>query len=89
MKAPSPIVVRLFRRAVVVAGDRARADVDVLTDRGIADVAQVVDLRAAADAAVLDLDEVADLDALGELRAGSEPCERAEFARGCGCHNRP
>src|SRR5579885_302317 len=31
--------------AVVVAGDRARADVDVLGDLGVADVGEVVDLR--------------------------------------------
>src|SRR5271165_2040337 len=47
--------------AVVVAGDRPRADVRARADAGVADVGQVVDLGPLLDGGVLDLDEVADL----------------------------
>src|SRR5215510_8872421 len=59
-------------RAVIIARDRAGADVDPAADRRIADVGQVVRLRAGADLARLDLDEVADVDFLGEPDAGAE-----------------
>ncbi len=52
--------------AVVVAGDRHGAHVDLAADRGVPDVAQVVRLAARADLAVLHLDEVADARAVAE-----------------------
>ena len=64
--------------AVIVAGDRAGADVDVLGDIGVADVGEVVDLRAEADLRGLDLGEVAD------ARAG-----RSSSRGGCGQTARP
>src|ERR1039458_4605090 len=52
--------------AVIVAGDRPGADVDLAADRGIADVAQVVHLAAGTDLAVLDLDEITQVHAIGD-----------------------
>ena len=46
MNAPSPIVVAVLARAVVVGGDGAGADVDALADLGVAEIAHVVLLRA-------------------------------------------
>src|SRR5690606_36693198 len=66
-------------RAVVVASDRAGADVDLRADRGVAYVGQMVHLAAGRDLAVLHLDEVADLHALGESGAGPQPRERPDL----------
>ena len=60
--------------AVVVAGDRAGADVDVAADRGVAKIGQVVGLRAVADLGGLGLDEVADVDLV--CQPGSRPQAR-------------
>ena len=49
MNAPSSITVWCLARAVVVAGDRAGADVHLLADRRVAEVRQVVRLRALAE----------------------------------------
>ena len=46
MKAPSSITVCVLVLAVVVAGDGARADVDLGADRRVAEIRQVVGLRA-------------------------------------------
>src|SRR5690606_38546771 len=46
--------------AIVVAGDGARADVDVGADIGVADVAEMVDLGTPLQARRLDLHEIAD-----------------------------
>ena len=51
----------IFAEAVIIAGDRARADVGLGADRGVADVGQMVDLGALADLGLLELDEIADL----------------------------
>ena len=61
MNAPSSIVVVLLVHAVVVARDRAGADVDVVADRRIAEIGEVHRLRAGAEHGLLHLDEVADL----------------------------
>src|SRR5262245_35872442 len=63
----------VLRYAVVVAGDRSRADVDARAHLGVADVGEMVGLGAGADTARLDLDEVADVHVLGEARAGAQP----------------
>ena len=65
--------------AVVVAGDRARADVGACADVGVADIAQMVDLGAPLDRAAFHLDEVADARALADIAAGPEPRERADL----------
>src|SRR6266536_2944346 len=56
-------------RPVVVAGDRAGADVDVSSDLGVADVGEVIGFGALTDAARLDLDEVPEVHVGGEARA--------------------
>ncbi len=71
--------------AIVIACDRAGADVDVLADSRVADVAQVIDLTAVADFALLDLDEVANLDLVRELDAGPDPGKGTDLAIGPGC----
>ena len=76
--APSPIVVAVLARAVVVGGDRAGADVDALADLGVAEVAHVVLLRAGAEARVLELGEVADLGAAPDDAARPEVAERPD-----------
>jgi hypothetical protein len=58
--------------AVVVAGDRAGADVDAAADRRVADVGQMVGLGLRGDRAVLDLDEVADMHVLGQHGARAQ-----------------
>ncbi|OEI69381.1 hypothetical protein Cus16_1225 [Curtobacterium sp. ER1/6] len=64
--------------AVVVRGDRVRADVGLLADLGVADVRQVRDLAAASDDRVLRLDEGADLAPLAEDRARTQVGEGAD-----------
>src|SRR5256885_866046 len=56
-------------RSVVVAHDRAGADVDVSAHLAVADIREVIRLGACAYATRLDLHEVADVHALGEVRA--------------------
>src|SRR5713226_7989351 len=54
---------------VVVAGDRAGADIDVFSDLAVADVGKVIRLGALTDAARLDLDEVAEVHVGRQARA--------------------
>ena len=68
--------------AVVIAGDRARADVRARADARIADIGQMIDLRTALDRRLLDLDEVADVSVLGDVRAGAQPRIRPEDRTG-------
>ena len=82
MKAPSPISVRVLVRAVVIAGDGAGADIDLLADGRVAEVGQVIGLAARAEDAVLDLDEVADVHARGQAGARPEARERTDVAVG-------
>src|SRR5690606_23439032 len=51
----------ILAETVVVAGDRAGADIGFGTDAGIADIGQVIDLGAGLDARLLHLDEIADM----------------------------
>src|SRR5690606_37045946 len=67
-------------RAVVVARDRARADVDAAAEGRVADVAQVIHLGAGRSPAVLHLDEVADLHLRVELRARPDAGEGTDLA---------
>src|SRR5713101_3188725 len=73
-------------RPVVVAGDRAGADIDVLSDLAVADVGKVIGLGALADAARLDLDEVAKVHIGGQARArpdtgvGADAAVRADVS---------
>ena len=70
----------MFVRAVVVAGDRAGADVDCRTDGRIADIAQVIRLRIVADYRVLHLDEVANVRAGMDFRTGTQARVRTDDA---------
>ena len=58
----------VFLRAVVVGGNDAGADIDVLPDRGVADISQMSGFRAATEPRFLDLDKVADLDRVFKSR---------------------
>ncbi len=53
-------------RAIVVAGNRSRADVDALANYGIAYVAEVVGLAAARNDAIFDLDKITDVNFVGQ-----------------------
>ena len=70
----------MLRRAVVVARDRAGADVDLLADRGVAEIGEVVRLRAAAERRLLQLDEVADVRVLADVGVRPEVRERPTCA---------
>src|SRR5690606_19225273 len=59
--------------AVVVAGDRAGADVHAGAHFGIAHVGEVVRLRTFTHAGRLHLDEVADMGVGGKLGPGAQP----------------
>src|SRR5574340_1137631 len=56
--------------AVVVARDRARADVHALADDRVAEIREVVRLRSPAERGLLQLDEVPDVRVLHDLRIG-------------------
>src|SRR6266705_802596 len=58
-------------RSVVVAHDRAGADVDVSAHLAVADVGEVIGLGTSAYATRLHLHEVTDVHSLGEARAGA------------------
>ena len=78
MNAPSSIVVWCFCRAVVVAGDRAGADVDVRADRRVAEIREVHRLRPGAEHRLLQLDEVADRARSRDVGVGAQVRERAD-----------
>src|SRR5262245_2853253 len=67
--------------AVVVAGDRAGADVDAFTDGRVPDVGQVRHLRPAADRRLLQLDEVTNLRLGADVGQRPQMAERAERRR--------
>ena len=67
---------------VVVAEDRARADVHALADQAVADVGEVVHLRALAHDRLLGLAEVPDLGVFGEVAAGPEMREGSDVRAG-------
>ena len=78
MKAPAPIVVRYLLNAVVIAGDRAGADIGAGADVAVADIGEVVGLGAGAEPGGLDLDEIADMHVCLEHRAGAQPGKRPD-----------
>src|SRR5260221_8691805 len=61
----------VLARSVVVAHDRAGADIDVSAHLAVADVGEVIRLGTCTYATRLDLHEVADMYSLGEARAGA------------------
>ena len=73
----------VLHHAVIVAGDRARADIGFGADGRVADIAQVVHLGPFGDLRVLDLDKVANAHLLGQLctgaRAAGVPCVLVSF----------
>ena len=79
MNAPSSITVGCFVDAVVVARDRAGADVDVLADGRVAQIRQVVGLRPAPERRLLQLDEVADVRLSPTSDSRPEVRERTEL----------
>ena len=72
---------RVLPNPVVIAGNRAGADVHLLADRRVAQVGQVVGLRPAPEPRLLQLDEVADARARANLRVRADVRERADDAR--------
>src|SRR5690606_27640572 len=76
----------ILAETVVVAGDRAGADIGFGTDAGIADIGQVIDLGAGLDARLLHLDEIADMRLRPDLGARTQPRVRAD--RGAGLNAR-
>src|SRR3546814_13193928 len=74
----------IFEIAVIIAGDRARADIGPRTDADVAQIGQVVGLGALADLGLLGLDEIADLRLLAQdvarpkTRIGPAPAPRAQ-----------
>src|SRR5579871_3690016 len=71
-----------FVDAVVIAGDRAGADVDATANLAVADVAQVIHLAALADEAVLHFDEIPQMHAIGQPRLRPQARERPDLAAG-------
>src|SRR5215467_12176249 len=68
----------MLGNAIVIAGDRAGADIGAGPDGCIADVAQMIGLGASLDHRLLDLDEISDVNVLLQARAGTQPGEGAD-----------
>ena len=66
-----------FAEAVVVAGDRAGADIGPGADVAVAEIGEVTGLDAGAEPGRLDLDEIADMDLGLEHRTRAQPGKRA------------
>src|SRR5674476_577992 len=60
-------------RAVVVAGNRSRTDVDAAADCAIADVTEMVGFAVCGDLAVFDFDEIADVYLVVQPGTGAQP----------------
>src|SRR6266545_3941799 len=58
--------------AVVIARDRAGADVHLLADGGVAEIRQMAGLGARTENRFLQLDEITDVHALAELAFGAD-----------------
>ena len=69
----------MFVGAVVVAGNRPRADIDRAAEGGVADIAQMIDLAAAADGRRFGFDEIADACAFAQHRFRTQPRERPDL----------
>ena len=65
-------------KAVVIAGDRAGADIGAGADVAVAEIGEVVGLGPGAEPGRLDLDEIADMHVALEHRAGTQPRVRAD-----------
>src|SRR4030067_2683514 len=66
--------------AVVIAGDRARADIDAAAPGAVADVAEMIGLAVCRDLAVLDLDEIADMHPVMQSRTWAQSRIRTDAA---------
>ena len=64
--------------AVVIAGDRAGADIGAGADIAVAEIGEVVGLDPGAEPGRLDLDEIADMHVFFEHRARAQPGERPD-----------
>src|SRR6185437_14627814 len=64
--------------AVVIAGDRSRADIRARADMRVAEISEMIGLGAIVDAGRLYLDEVANVYVGAEVRAGPQPGERTD-----------
>src|SRR5262249_15953638 len=64
--------------AVVIAGDRAGADIGFGTYLRIAEIGEVIGLGAGTEPGGFDLDKIADVDVALQHRAGAQPCVRAD-----------
>src|SRR5690606_36529449 len=69
----------VFGKAVVVAHDRAGADVGLGADPRVAEVGQVIGLGARLERRVLDLDEIADLGPGADLAVRAKARERPDL----------
>src|SRR6476620_2853149 len=67
-------------RAVVIADDRACAEVDVRTDSRITDIREVIRLGAHANVTRFHFDEVAEVDAFSKTCTGPQTRERPDIA---------
>src|SRR5690349_4560638 len=76
----------VLRGAIVVAEDRAGADVDVRAHGAVAEIGQVIGLAALADRGLLDLDEVADVHGVVEHGVRAHARERPDDAVAAGLH---
>ena len=68
----------VFVNAVIIAGDRAGADIGPRADLAVADIGEVIGLGPGAEPGRLDLDEIADMDVLLEDRSRAQPGKRAD-----------
>src|SRR5690606_3586277 len=59
--------------AIIVAGDRARANISLRTHMGVTDIGEVINLRTRLNARLLHLYEIADLGLFQHLRARAKP----------------
>ena len=65
-------VCMMLHHTVIVAGDRARADVAAFPDRGVADVGQVIYFSTFRDGGVFHFDKIADAHVFGQFRTGAQ-----------------
>ncbi len=66
--------------AVVVAGNRPGADIDIFSNDGIADVTEMIRFAAGGNGAIFDLDEIADMNLVGEPGSGTDAGVRSNTA---------
>src|ERR1700730_6545078 len=61
----------VFGKAIIIASNRARANIRFGADACVSDIAQMVDLRSGADVGGLHLDEIADVHIMRKIGAGT------------------